>query len=86
VLEFLATLPEYQGQGVGKTLLRWGMEQADKQQKRIYLEGTTEGLPLYVKSGWATLEKVGIDYRQWGGEGGQELTLMVRDPLPYSSD
>ncbi|KAL4864749.1 hypothetical protein BDV12DRAFT_8615 [Aspergillus spectabilis] len=86
VLEFLATVPEYQGRGVGKALLRWGTEQADKQQKRIYLEGTTEGFPLYAKSGWATLEKVDIDYRQWGGEGSQELTLMMRDPLPYSSD
>ncbi|KAL4886881.1 acyl-CoA N-acyltransferase [Aspergillus karnatakaensis] len=85
VLEFLATHPARQGQGVGKALLAWGISQADKLQKRIYLEGTTEGYPLYAKSGWATLEKISIDYTRWGGEGAQELTLMMRDPLPYSS-
>ncbi|KAL6234524.1 acyl-CoA N-acyltransferase [Aspergillus navahoensis] len=81
VLEFLATLPEYQGNGVGKALLRWGMEQADRQQRRIYLEATREGYPVYEKCGWRGVERIEIDYGRWGGEGSQELTLMVRDPL-----
>ncbi|KAL4741642.1 acyl-CoA N-acyltransferase [Aspergillus similis] len=82
VLDFLTTQPEYQGKGVGTALLRWGIEQADQQQRRIYLEATTEGYPVYVKCGWRGVERIKMDYAQWGGEGSQELTLMVRDPLP----
>jgi GNAT superfamily N-acetyltransferase len=84
VLEFLATRPDQQGRGVGKALLRWGMDLADKQQRRIYLEATTPGFPLYAKMGWKALEEAEIDYTQWGGEGRQVLTLMARDPLPCS--
>ncbi|KAL3476995.1 acyl-CoA N-acyltransferase [Aspergillus californicus] len=80
VLEFLATLPAAQGNGVGQALLRWGMAQADKQQKRIYLEATTQGFPLYAKLGWRALDTVRIDYERWGGEGTQELTIMIHIP------
>lgn len=80
VLEFIATLPQHQGQGVGKALLRWGIERAEAERRRIYLEATTEGLPVYEKSGWRALEQVDIDYTRWGGQGEQTLTLMVRDP------
>ncbi|KAI9375185.1 acyl-CoA N-acyltransferase [Aspergillus egyptiacus] len=80
VLEFLATHPDAQRKGVGKALLTWGMERADQLQRRIYLEATTEGLPVYEKLGWRELARVVLDYSRWGGEGGQELTLMVRDP------
>ncbi|KAL3465024.1 acyl-CoA N-acyltransferase [Aspergillus heterothallicus] len=80
VLEFLATRPDQQGRGIGKALLHWGMERADKQQRRIYLEATTPGFPLYAKMGWRSLDKAEIDYTRWGGEGSQVLTLMVRDP------
>ncbi|KAL2822768.1 acyl-CoA N-acyltransferase [Aspergillus cavernicola] len=82
VLEYLATDPKAQRKGVGKALLRWGMDKADQQQKRIYLEATTEGFPLYAAMGWKALDTVEIDYEQWGGKGKQELTLMIRDPLP----
>ncbi|KAL4817430.1 acyl-CoA N-acyltransferase [Aspergillus spinulosporus] len=80
VLDFLATRPEYQGKGVGTALLRWGIEQADQQQRRIYLEATTEGYPVYAKRGWRAVETIEMDYGRWGGEGCQKLTLMVRDP------
>ncbi|KAL2870391.1 GNAT family N-acetyltransferase [Aspergillus lucknowensis] len=85
LLEYLACRPESQGKGVGKALLRWGMERADREQRRIYLEASTEGFPVYAKLGWKELEKVEVDYTRLGGKGKQVLTLMVRDPLPYSS-
>ncbi|KAL4781372.1 acyl-CoA N-acyltransferase [Aspergillus varians] len=81
VLEFIAILPEFQGRGIAKALLRWGTDQADQQQRRVYLEATTAGFPVYVKAGWAALERVEIDYARWGGEGMQALTLMARDPI-----
>ncbi|BCS20825.1 GNAT family N-acetyltransferase [Aspergillus puulaauensis] len=80
VLEFIATLPQHQRQGIGKALLRWGIERAEAENRRIYLEATTEGLPAYENSGWRALEQVHIDYARWGGQGTQTLTLMLRDP------
>jgi hypothetical protein len=35
---------------------------------------------VYVKCGWRALGRIEMDYGRWGGEGSQELTLMVRDP------
>ncbi|KAL4804433.1 acyl-CoA N-acyltransferase [Aspergillus unguis] len=81
VLEFIATIPSYQGKGVARALLTWGTEQADAQQKRIFLEATPEGYPVYVKNGWKALERLEIDWGTWGGEGQQTMTLMMRDPL-----
>ncbi|KAE8371248.1 acyl-CoA N-acyltransferase [Aspergillus bertholletiae] len=52
VLDLLAILPEYQGKGIGSKLLRWGIQQADARNARIYLEATIEGYPLYHKYGW----------------------------------
>ncbi|RDW81248.1 uncharacterized protein DSM5745_04805 [Aspergillus mulundensis] len=49
VLDFIATSPESQGKGVARALLTWGIEEADKVQRRIYLEATTEGFPVYAR-------------------------------------
>ncbi|KAL4795182.1 acyl-CoA N-acyltransferase [Aspergillus venezuelensis] len=76
VLEFLATHPKYQGHGVGKALLAWGIERAEKDGKRIYLEATSEGYPLYVKSGWRALERVEIDYERWGGVANMAIQIL----------
>lgn len=54
------------------------MQQADSQKKRIFLEATAEGLPVYERNGWRGLERVELDYGQFGGEGGQVITLMMR--------
>ncbi|KAL4922371.1 acyl-CoA N-acyltransferase [Aspergillus aurantiobrunneus] len=82
VLDFIATHPSFQGRGIAKALLRWGTDAADRAQKRIYLEATPEGQPVYEKSGWRALERVDIEYAPWGGEGRSELMLMLRDPVP----
>ncbi|KAF3015417.1 hypothetical protein E8E15_002082 [Penicillium rubens] len=81
VLDLLATLPEYQGRGFGSAVLKWGMEKADASQSRIFLEGTPEGVPIYLKHGWKILEEVVMDYTQFGGVGQESFFLMMRDPV-----
>ncbi|OOF98058.1 hypothetical protein ASPCADRAFT_205328 [Aspergillus carbonarius ITEM 5010] len=78
VLEFLATLPEAQGKGVGTALLKWGMEQADKRNARVYLEATTDGYALYRKFGWEELEVMEMDFTEFGGVGAQKWFAMMR--------
>ncbi|KAJ6177672.1 hypothetical protein N7519_008133 [Penicillium mononematosum] len=81
ILDLLATLPEYQGRGFGSAVLKWGMEKADASQSRIFLEGTPEGVPVYLKHGWKILEEVVMDYKQFGGVGQESFFLMMRDPV-----
>ncbi|KAE8150916.1 acyl-CoA N-acyltransferase [Aspergillus avenaceus] len=85
VLDLLATRPGHGGKGVGTTLLQWGIEYADAHNRRIYLEATVDGCPLYLKHGWRKLEEVVIDYGEFGGKGQQAFTLMMRDPHSSSA-
>lgn len=82
VLDLLATVPSHQGRGVGSALLRWGIEKADELQTRIYLEATSEGLPVYLKYGWEPVEKIVLDLEAYGDEGQQDFMVMIRDPVP----
>lgn len=82
VLDFLATLPAHQGKGIGSMFLRWGLDKADAVQRRVYLEATPEGYPLYCKYGWRAVERVTVDFAPHGGEGSQSLVIMMRDPNP----
>lgn len=81
VLDLLATLPEYQGRGFGSAILKWGTNKADASQSRIYLEGTPEGVPVYLKYGWKILEEVVMDYTPFGSVGQESFFLMMRDPV-----
>ena len=84
VLDLLATLPGYQGQGIGTAMLRWGMAKADEWQTRIYLEATPAGYPVYIKHGWRVVEEIRLDFSQHGGVGSEPFLVMMRDPLPPS--
>ncbi|GAT25851.1 GNAT family acetyltransferase [Aspergillus luchuensis] len=79
MLEFLATLPEAQGNGVGTALLKWGIERADARNARVYLEATKDGYPLYWKHGWRDLQVAGLDFTKYGSTGSQEWVAMRRD-------
>ncbi|KAJ5650645.1 GNAT family acetyltransferase [Penicillium longicatenatum] len=80
VLELLCVLPEYQRIGVGSAFLKWGIEKADANNARIYLEATMEGVPAYLKHGWQIVEEIQLDYTERGGEGSQKFALMIREP------
>ncbi|GKZ28031.1 hypothetical protein AbraIFM66951_004424 [Aspergillus brasiliensis] len=79
MLEFLATLPEAQGKGVGTALLQWGIERADARNARVYLEATQDGYPLYWKHGWRDVQVARLDFTVFGSTGSQEWVVMRRD-------
>ncbi|KAL9089097.1 MAG: hypothetical protein Q9165_005910 [Trypethelium subeluteriae] len=51
-LASMCTRPEYQGNGVGSMMLKWGIEQASRAGKDVYLEATPAGASLYRKHGF----------------------------------
>jgi hypothetical protein len=56
------------------------MEKADASQSRIFLEGTPEGVPLYLKHGWKLVEEVTLDYT-FDNDERKSFFLMMRDPI-----
>ncbi|KAL5337475.1 acyl-CoA N-acyltransferase [Aspergillus crustosus] len=79
-LETLFVHPEFQGQGVGKALLQWGIDEAERLGFVVYLEATEAGRPLYERFGFEEVKVVEFDAAEFGGVGGQTYTFMVRIP------
>lgn len=80
VLDFLATLPQYQGRGVASAIVKWGIEQAEERRTGIFLEATLDGYALYRKYGWEDVYELIVEYEPLGGEGSQRFMLMRRAP------
>ncbi|KAL4864074.1 hypothetical protein BDV12DRAFT_201442 [Aspergillus spectabilis] len=79
-LETLFVHPEHQGQGVGRALLQWGINEAERLGLMVYLEATEAGRPLYEQFGFKNVKSVDFDAAEFGGEGRQRYTFMIRQP------
>lgn len=75
----LATDPEFGRRGCSM-LLNHVIALADADGKRIYLEATAAGHPLYCKFGWEDIDLVALDLTKWSGEGLAYNWIMMRDP------
>ncbi|KAK4443353.1 puromycin N-acetyltransferase [Podospora aff. communis PSN243] len=55
-LAVLAIDPEHERRGIGRTLVRWGLEQAAAEEDgKVFLIATAEGKPLYEALGFRVL-------------------------------
>ncbi|KAK6855524.1 hypothetical protein PG990_000025 [Apiospora arundinis] len=75
-LELLAVRKSYHGKGLGKHLLNWGLERADKDGVEAYLQASPAGAPLYRKYGFEDIETYNVssvDYAE---------IFMKRQPRP----
>jgi hypothetical protein len=62
-------------------MLKWGLEKADAEKKRVYLESTPDGMTLYKKYGFELVEEVLFDYGEFGIEGEETVSLMLREAV-----
>jgi GNAT superfamily N-acetyltransferase len=46
-LDIIVIDQNYQGRGVGRTLMDWGVEKADKERVEIFLHGTESAQDFY---------------------------------------
>ncbi|GAB1213998.1 hypothetical protein ATERTT37_003154 [Aspergillus terreus] len=77
----VAVHPDYQGRGVGKKLMQWGLDIAEQLKVPIYLESTHEGRSLYERLGFATLQE-GVVFKPGVTQLKEDIEapLMVRMP------
>ena len=76
-LQFLATVPEAQGQGIGSAFLRPALERADRAGQPAYHEATTlRNRALYERHGYVCFGELTLP------DGGPTLWKMWRDPQP----
>lgn len=67
VLEFLATDPRHQGRGIGRIILKYGLDELDRSGSgKAYLESTAAGMPIYEKYGFEPLGSIEIRLKELG--------------------
>ncbi|KAH8808234.1 acyl-CoA N-acyltransferase [Xylogone sp. PMI_703] len=81
-IHFLATDPAYQRKGLGTVLLKHGLDLADAEGRKAYIEATEDGRPLYLKLGWKDLDRLVVD--AFGGDRPAVNYIMIRDPQPIN--
>ncbi|KAI5296525.1 hypothetical protein KEM52_000933 [Ascosphaera acerosa] len=68
-LRLLVVDPEYQGQGIGSTLVRHGAKIAESMGLPfVWLEATSEGHPVYLKLGFEDKDVRSFDWTPFGEE------------------
>ena len=60
-LNWMAVLPGHRRRGVGRMLMKWGVETADKLGIESWMEGSSLGRILYEKCGYRVLFKLTYD-------------------------
>ncbi|KAM5442952.1 hypothetical protein MferCBS31731_001825 [Microsporum ferrugineum] len=83
LLNLLAVLPDYQRRGIGGTLLRYGLEEAQKLGVPTWLEASSEGFPLYRSHGFEVVEPFTMRLADYGGreeDGENKMWGMIKMP------
>jgi len=80
-LNFFFVHPDFQGKGIGRLLLKWGIEKAEElvPRAKIWLSSTPQAMPTYEKNGWVVMERSVVDLGEYGGKGVYGRAWMVRE-------
>jgi predicted N-acetyltransferase YhbS len=68
----MRVLPSHQGKGLGSLLLKWRLEEARKQKRKVFLSASPQGRYLYSKHGFQVVGEVNmrirdyLDDEEWG--------------------
>lgn len=65
-------------------LLKVGLDLADAEGRKTYIEATEDGHPVYLKLGWKDVDKLVVDGTKYGGDGPAVNYIMMRDPQPIN--
>lgn len=82
LMGILVTMPEYQGKGIGSSLLQWGLEIADGEGVECYINASPKAVKMYERLGWVEIDHIDVDLGQYGGEQGiiDRTVCLIRKP------
>ncbi|TVY46115.1 hypothetical protein LSUB1_G000045 [Lachnellula subtilissima] len=80
VCGLLAVHQDYWRQGLGGMLLNQVIAMADAEGRRMWIEATPAGRPLYAKLGFKEVSLIEVDLSRWGGKEPGRNWCMVREP------
>ncbi|MCJ1392718.1 hypothetical protein MMC18_005589 [Xylographa bjoerkii] len=79
-LEIVATLPHQQGKGAAGKMLRWGLDQADREGLEAYVEASPLAVPVYEHYGWKVVADFTLKSRN------HTESFMIRTPQQISKE
>ena len=81
--------PDFQGKGVGRALVRWGTERADRDGVGCWVQSSMDGSKVFEKEGFTEVDRLETDLGGWaegvvregGGSWGEYVwKYMIRPP------
>lgn len=72
--------PDNQRKGVGNTLVKSGMDQADKMGLEIFVHALREGAELYKRIGFRLIAELVQDDSAYGGSGVYGVYFFLNEP------
>ncbi|KAE8554128.1 hypothetical protein EYB25_002666 [Talaromyces marneffei] len=79
-LQLLAVHPDHQKKGIGRKLLQWGLDEADRAGLIAYLEASAEGARLYESAGFEKVKDMAMDLTPFGVNHKLPIRLMMKQP------
>lgn len=79
-LGFLAVRRAWQGRGLTRPLVAWGLDRADRDGVEAYVQASPVAVPVYRRFGWDEVDRYvfsTIDYSE---------IFLIRKPRPLASD
>lgn len=74
-LHVLAVHPDHQKKGIGRKLLQWGLDEADRLGLIVYLEASADGVRLYESTGFEKVKDVTMNLKPFGAK--EDLPIRV---------
>ncbi|MCJ1391101.1 hypothetical protein MMC18_003963 [Xylographa bjoerkii] len=79
LLDHLAVLPDYRGQGIATMLVESGIREAEKIGLDVFVLGMKAGLGVYQRVGFKLLDKIIQDDSKYGGKGEHGAYFLVKE-------
>ena len=78
-MHILCIHPSHQRRNLGTRLLTTGLDLADKEGARVYIEASPQGLGLYKRLGWKVVDEFDIAFKDFGVKG-PDAEVVYRHP------